>query len=184
MAKRLLCVTVGGGSLALPDLPFTVTHASSVETFKACLAKETFDMVVIDAKKQTPEILCQLAHQAHQMNQQSFICVFGEEASVTPQTRIAVADNGAAMTSSSEVALRKAADIVFAEGSNQKDGYACPFCGKGHLSEDELWKHCPMYHLNEKNKRSICPICKKTPKDWIQVRQLIPASQVWSQLFA
>ncbi|RLN75162.1 hypothetical protein BBJ28_00011176 [Nothophytophthora sp. Chile5] len=51
-----------------------------------------------------------------------------------------------------------------------RDGYTCPFCGRSGLDEDQLWRHGPMYHINEKNTDGLtCPICRETPRGPFQV---------------
>ena len=40
--------------------------------------------------------------------------------------------------------------------------YHCPYCQLGPLSEDELWEHCPLYHINAPNRQTAglpFPIC-------------------------
>jgi hypothetical protein len=41
--------------------------------------------------------------------------------------------------------------------------YHCPYCGIRNMSEDELWIHCPAYHINWPNDVHVtntCPICQ------------------------
>jgi 8-oxo-dGTP pyrophosphatase MutT (NUDIX family) len=42
--------------------------------------------------------------------------------------------------------------------------YTCPYCHLGHLSEDELWRHVPAFHVNWPADVPVapeCPICSK-----------------------
>nr|CCA25246.1 conserved hypothetical protein [Albugo laibachii Nc14] len=48
--------------------------------------------------------------------------------------------------------------------------YRCPFCDKAGFNEDQLWRHCPLYHINEPNReKMLCPICLQSPRGPFQV---------------
>lgn len=48
--------------------------------------------------------------------------------------------------------------------------YRCPFCDKAGFNEDQLWRHCPLYHINEPNQeKMLCPICGQSPRGPFQV---------------
>jgi len=71
--------------------------------------------------------------------------------------RIELFASGASMVTFDASAIRTAVILV----RNQVAGkYGCLYCRMS-LSEDSLWLHTPLYHVNEKNKETlVCPICR------------------------
>lgn len=60
-------------------------------------------------------------------------------------------------------ALTMAAKIVASERTSDAQGprFRCPYCGQDGFTEDELWTHCPLYHVAIPNKWNFsCPICR------------------------
>lgn len=42
-----------------------------------------------------------------------------------------------------------------------RGSYVCPYCSLDGLTEDELWRHTPAYHINSHGKHHTkCPICR------------------------
>mmetsp|Transcript_42839 Transcript_42839/g.79400 ORF Transcript_42839/g.79400 Transcript_42839/m.79400 type:complete len:394 (+) Transcript_42839:648-1829(+) len=57
-----------------------------------------------------------------------------------------------------EGALRSAARLVAA--ASGKGPLQCPICGVGGFTEDELWQHVPLYHVNAGSATDLdCPVC-------------------------
>ena len=49
--------------------------------------------------------------------------------------------------------------------------FTCPFCLAYGFTEDTLWDHCPLYHINERNRSENCPIClRHTTKFQVHLR--------------
>jgi len=45
---------------------------------------------------------------------------------------------------------------------HHKGPYTCPYCGLNDLTHEELWHHCPAFHVNWPNSVYVtenCPIC-------------------------
>ncbi|CAD7947494.1 unnamed protein product [Amoebophrya sp. A25] len=50
--------------------------------------------------------------------------------------------------------------------------YSCPFCGLRDLTEDGLWRHMPLYHINARPSSVLvkhCPICRLPEVENMQV---------------
>jgi len=45
------------------------------------------------------------------------------------------------------------------KGAAGEELYECPTCGLGGLTALQLWTHHPMYHVNEPNVPTACPLC-------------------------
>lgn len=60
-------------------------------------------------------------------------------------------------------------EIAAIGAENMEGPFTCSVCNKTKLTEYELWRHAPQYHVNEKKTHSaICPVCKNA------VRALLP----------
>eukprot|EP01083_Nonionella_stella_P147578 465860_1 len=69
-------------------------------------------------------------------------------------------------------------NIIGNKGFNGLGKYTCPYYGMNNLTEDELWHHIPLYHINDNNATPLysqtqtiqpcdkikCPICGKEEK--------------------
>lgn len=54
--------------------------------------------------------------------------------------------------------------------------YSCPYCQLQNLSEEEMWFHCPAYHINWPNDvriSKICPICSREVNGPMQVSLIV-----------
>jgi len=77
--------------------------------------------------------------------------------------RLSCFAHGAQMFSSeAELAsVERALQLVQAQMG--QGALACPYCPLSNLTEDELWRHCPLYHIQERNDKLItCPVCLET----------------------
>ncbi|CAK4117823.1 unnamed protein product [Aphanomyces euteiches] len=113
------------------------------------------------------DVLLKLLQTLRQMSRQLFICVYSPRVSDHAMHRYQCFSEGASMVTNSiedvSAILTKLAseDAALSRSmSSSRRTYACPFCGKNGLTEDALWSHCPLHHINEKNRNDIaCPIC-------------------------
>lgn len=91
---------------------------------------------------------------------QVFICVFNEQIFNSPVERFQVTTFANMSTydpSSLLTALSQIKTIFF----HEKGKFSCPQCKQSDLSEDGLWVHFPLYHVNVPNKHGVvCPICQ------------------------
>ncbi len=117
-----------------------------------------------------------------QIDPRIFVLVWSRTATRDARMRLELADRGANMVSDVlsdlERAVRDIAKIkrsrpvcVPVDDVGRTAGFHCPFCKMEHLSEDGLWLHMPLYHINLENERSrmTCPICAKPAKPCLQV---------------
>ncbi|KAF0697372.1 Aste57867_11924 [Aphanomyces stellatus] len=112
------------------------------------------------------DALLKLLHTLRQMSRQLFLCVYSPRVADHAMQRYQCFAEGASMVTNSiddlTTALTKLAteDAALSHVSRRATLYACPFCHKSGLTEDALWSHCPLHHINEENRTDIaCPIC-------------------------
>ncbi|RQM23291.1 hypothetical protein B5M09_000704 [Aphanomyces astaci] len=117
------------------------------------------------------DALLKLLRALRQMSRQLFLCVFSPHITDHPMRRYRCFTDGASMVTNSVDALTSVllklsaeedAELAMSSSSTTRrhQHYACPFCGKSGLTEDALWIHCPLHHINEKNRTDLpCPIC-------------------------
>ncbi len=55
------------------------------------------------------------------------------------------------MVTSDHHSLKQVLNIIGNKGFNGLGKYTCPYCGMNNLTEDELWHHAPLYHINDNN---------------------------------
>ncbi|EGZ09416.1 hypothetical protein PHYSODRAFT_523677 [Phytophthora sojae] len=124
-----------------------------------------FDAVLFRASGLSEHHLYPLLRMIRTISKQIFLCVFSPQLAEHPMGRYQCFQEGASMVTDSLDAVRDSRGR-----SGGRDGFTCPFCGKNGMDEDQLWRHCPMYHINEKNTDNIkCPICRETPRGPFQV---------------
>lgn len=142
-----------------------------------------FDVVLFRASGLSEHRLYPLLRTIRTISKQIFLCVFSPQLAEHPMGRYQCFQEGASMVTDSLHAVREVLAFVGSCGeepsydrrksrgrSGGRDGFTCPFCGKNGMDEDQLWRHCPMYHINEKNTDGInCPICRETPRGPFQV---------------
>ena len=168
------CVIFSQDKVLISELLQCSLSVSVVSTAAELLARaklKTTEMLVVDGTGTRREDLAEQIYALHDASPQVFICVYGDAIGRNAQARIDIADCGGAMTTWSVSAVKEAAEKVqstlqHAVGSPT---FCCPYCKKPDLSEDGLWLHCPMYHLNERNINTTCPICLVVPRHFIQV---------------
>lgn len=66
------------------------------------------------------------------------------------------------MVTNDHHSLKQVLNIIGQRGFSGKGKYQCPYCKMEGLTEDELWHHVPLYHVNDQQKETItCPICNE-----------------------
>ncbi|KAG6970274.1 hypothetical protein JG688_00004937 [Phytophthora aleatoria] len=167
--------------LSYQQAPPMRAHAVSAYTPSA-----PFDVVLFRASGLSERRLYPLLRTIRTISKQIFLCVFSPQLAEHPMGRYQCFQEGASMVTDSLDAVRDVLAFIASCGqehgynshsrrkprgrSGGRDGFTCPFCGKNGMDEDQLWRHCPMYHINEKNTDGInCPICRETPRGPFQV---------------
>ncbi|KAE9051812.1 hypothetical protein PR003_g1506 [Phytophthora rubi] len=158
------------------------THARAHST--SSYSPGPFDAVLFRASGLSEQRLYPLLRTIRTISKQIFLCVFSPQLADHPMGRYQCFQQGASMVTDSLDAVRDVLAFIASCGegydphsrrksrgrSGGRDGFTCPFCGKSGMDEDQLWRHCPMYHINEKNTDGItCPICRETPRGPFQV---------------
>ncbi|OQR88942.1 hypothetical protein THRCLA_10008 [Thraustotheca clavata] len=110
------------------------------------------------------ESLLKLLSTLRRMSRQLFICVYSPRVAEDAMARYKCFTEGASMVTNSLVDLTNITAKIAREDIHplamRHNTYTCPFCGKGGMNEDTLWTHCPLFHINEKNRSDVaCPIC-------------------------
>ena len=62
------------------------------------------------------------------------------------------------MVTNDVYSLKQVQNTIGNRGYQTHGQYQCPYCGMEELTEDELWHHVPLYHINE-SKAVECPLC-------------------------
>lgn len=95
-----------------------------------------------------------------------FTVVLDAEAASRPHARLHLFEKGLVnMVSQSEADVLACLRTVVAHmAGRQSSGgrHACPTCGLGRLTEDELVTHHPLYHIYAPNTGARCPVCRAT----------------------
>ncbi|KAG7389688.1 hypothetical protein PHYPSEUDO_009849 [Phytophthora pseudosyringae] len=140
-----------------------------------------FDVVLFRASGLSERRLYPLLRMVRTISKQIFLCVFSPQLAEHAMGRYRCFQEGASMVTDSLDAVREVLAFIASCGEDEhhsrrksrsggRDGFTCPFCGKNGMDEDQLWRHCPMYHINEKNTDGInCPICRETSRGPFQV---------------
>eukprot|EP01084_Bolivina_argentea_P317388 550292_1 len=97
---------------------------------------------------------------AKKINPKLFICIIDIEASESAVFRTKCFNYGANMVTNDHHSLKQVLNIIGNKGFNGPGDYICPYCQMNDLTEDELWHHVPLYHVNDAQPGTIkCPIC-------------------------
>ncbi|OWZ23695.1 hypothetical protein PHMEG_0001379 [Phytophthora megakarya] len=160
--------------VAYQQAPPMRAHAASVYA-----PSSPFDAVLFRASGLSERRLYPLLRGIRTISKQIFLIVFSPQLAEHPMGRYQCFQEGASMVTDSLDSVREVLEFIASCGSYDsrrrgrsggRDGFTCPFCGKNNMDEDQLWRHCPMYHINEKNTDGItCPICRETPRGSFQV---------------
>jgi ADP-ribose pyrophosphatase YjhB (NUDIX family) len=130
--------------------------------------KGHYDLIIIESEDETylSTSLSVLKPQT-----KSFKLVYSKFASENPILRQTLFGLGCNMVTS----CLESTAYVIQQITNQitaKGKLNCPICGIEGLTEDSLWYHLPLYHVNlddELIDNTKCPSCSKTPKPNLQV---------------
>lgn len=119
-------------------------------------------LVVVASRGDPPAILLPLAAVRRAMPR-AFVCAWhplATEDALFRQAAFGGGPSGASMVSYHLPSLVAAARIVAREQSGG-GALTCPFCGMRGFTEDELWAHCPLFHVGWPNPQTpvTCPIC-------------------------
>lgn len=149
-------------------------HAESMQKLQSLAKSHRVEMIVLEANANSiKDHLVQQVSALSKAFRQCFICVYGEDLGRDPHVRIAVGQNGGAMSTWDLQSVMEVASRVHATVEPIRNGtpaYECPFCGKPQLSENALWFHCPLYHANEGKLFAECPICRESALPHFAVR--------------
>jgi len=90
----------------------------------------------------------------------TFIAVWSPKAAESGLARVLVHDKGANMVTQCPHALAHVATSV-ARHACSGGQLECAACGMKGLTEDHLWEHYPLFHVNDKNIEAKCNVCGK-----------------------
>ncbi|OQR88290.1 hypothetical protein ACHHYP_06959 [Achlya hypogyna] len=111
------------------------------------------------------ESLLALLSTLRRMSRQLFLCVYSPRVADHAMLRYECFTQGASMVTNcigdlTNIIAKIAREDVGPAMSMRHTTYTCPLCGKGGMTEDTLWTHVPLFHINEKSRSDVtCPIC-------------------------
>eukprot|EP00485_Elphidium_margaritaceum_P012054 CAMPEP_0202707408 /NCGR_PEP_ID=MMETSP1385-20130828/19742_1 /ASSEMBLY_ACC=CAM_ASM_000861 /TAXON_ID=933848 /ORGANISM="Elphidium margaritaceum" /LENGTH=1203 /DNA_ID=CAMNT_0049366123 /DNA_START=38 /DNA_END=3649 /DNA_ORIENTATION=+ len=124
-----------------------------------------FDVMVLivptNTSSKKKESMLQSCKKAKNANPKLFVCIIDIEASESAIFRAMCYNYGANMVTNDHHSLKQVLNIIGNKGFKGRKGrLVCPYCGMHGLTEDELWHHVPLYHVNESvDKKMACPVC-------------------------
>jgi len=179
--KRLL-LFAGENDCEQPLLEagFQVTRVTKASKALSSVHKSgPFDVVVVSADLE-PGL--SVVKAAREEDNRTFVAVVSQAAGESASTRIRCTNAGGNMVTASLTDLLSVLSVIATQGpgirrakpeknkatKEEKKGrkgaageelYECPTCGLGGLTALQLWTHHPMYHVNEPNVPTACPLC-------------------------
>eukprot|EP00591_Stephanopyxis_turris_P005995 CAMPEP_0195518322 /NCGR_PEP_ID=MMETSP0794_2-20130614/12677_1 /TAXON_ID=515487 /ORGANISM="Stephanopyxis turris, Strain CCMP 815" /LENGTH=398 /DNA_ID=CAMNT_0040647265 /DNA_START=239 /DNA_END=1435 /DNA_ORIENTATION=- len=142
---------------------YSFSNFQTTELAKVAIATDT-DVVI--TKLGTSETIngVELLKYVKKTAPHAFRIMYSHTASESAETR-QYCSSVANMVSSDESAIAKAISQVFyCVDKSQVGIYSCPWCDASGMTEDQVWIHGPLYHINASNDRHAlmktdCPIC-------------------------
>ncbi|TMW67481.1 hypothetical protein Poli38472_011101 [Pythium oligandrum] len=161
------------------------THARSYYTplslmNQTSLPPSPFEAVLFRAAGIPPQRLLAVIKMIRTITKQLFLCIFSSQLVENPMGRYQCFQEGASMVTSSMEDVHNVMRFIGSCNTTQHapvhmqrlngGSYTCPFCTRSGFTEDQLWRHCPLYHINEKNREDLaCPICRQGTRGPFQV---------------
>uniref|UniRef100_K3WVN0 Nudix hydrolase domain-containing protein n=1 Tax=Globisporangium ultimum (strain ATCC 200006 / CBS 805.95 / DAOM BR144) TaxID=431595 RepID=K3WVN0_GLOUD len=159
------------------------SYKSNGASYRPVSATTPFDAVLFRAGGLPAHRVYPVIKMIRTISKQIFLCVFSAQLIEYPMGRYQCFEEGASMVTSSFEDVHRVMKFIgscgtdqYSSNSNANGGdqrsatYTCPFCEKPGFTEDQLWRHCPMYHINEKNTEGVtCPICREYTRGPFQV---------------
>lgn len=94
----------------------------------------------------------------------AFIAVLDDIAAASLTCRLAYFDAGVNMVTHSSDCVIKVLEKAVVEAGRHNGTLKCPFCDLPNLTVEELWHHCPAFHINSDESSLCCPICNVIPR--------------------
>ena len=97
----------------------------------------------------------------------TFLSIYDPTATTKPQFRLVAFDLGVNQVGYDVTTIIDTIteDVIYRDRNSRSSygQYSCPYCGLNNLSEDDLWRHFPAFHINSlpKKNNEYCPICNK-----------------------
>ena len=152
---------------------YSVYHAQTTNSAITQLKLTNFNIVIAALGTKNTGNWDTLIKEVRAHDKKIFIIIFSWTASNSPQTRYNCFTAEVSMVTdclkSVKHVLKQINDITTTKQG--KGNLTCPYCEFSGLSEDALWTHLPLYHVNISNtvKFSTCPQCLKKPSPNMQV---------------
>jgi len=162
--KRAVVISESSGHLSA-HAAFIFDH-HKLSTAKKVTCWKKYDVMVLIVPKPTArrstEDFMKIVVKARNANPQLFICVIDMRASESAVFRSNCVRYGANMVTSDSISLRQVLNTIGSRGDSGAGHFSCPYCQMPNLTEDELWQHVPLYHVNEAQTGPIqCPLCEE-----------------------
>lgn len=104
----------------------------------------------------------------------SFLAIYDPSAAQNPKFRLDCFNIGANMVAHDLASLLYTIQVAVLPSGQGGGRLECPYCRQAGFTEQELWYHCPAYHINwpqEVHLTKECPICRKKVNQPMQVSQ-------------
>eukprot|EP00183_Erythrolobus_madagascarensis_P002421 CAMPEP_0185850486 /NCGR_PEP_ID=MMETSP1354-20130828/4604_1 /TAXON_ID=708628 /ORGANISM="Erythrolobus madagascarensis, Strain CCMP3276" /LENGTH=388 /DNA_ID=CAMNT_0028551173 /DNA_START=84 /DNA_END=1250 /DNA_ORIENTATION=+ len=135
-----------------------VSTCESAANVSKSVSNEQLDVVVFDADKDG-DLSPTIRAAAGTRKDAVFVIAYAQNAASSAAERIKLCSGSAGanmVTFDPDHVFSAVKKIV----SRFRDGeYTCPFCGAEGFTEDDLWEHVPLFHINSRSdSRGLCPI--------------------------
>ena len=153
----------------IPDPFFPIVTATNLEA-NSLFRKTPFLIVIADIgqMKDFSDDYKPLLYEIRLKNKSTFIIVFSELACSSPILRQECFNQGANMVSNCFISVQAVLKLIYLLVT-LPGKYLCPICTLPNMTEDSLWYHLPLYHVNEQNVLIKCPICQIPSKPNLQI---------------
>ena len=101
----------------------------------------------------------QVVRELRKASSSTFICVWSTSGAESAAVRLACFELGANMVTQCMDSLLHVTRTVLGH-DHGRGSFKCLACDKDKLSEDQLWEHYPLFHINHPNENCVCCICK------------------------
>merc|ERR1719419_863807 len=102
--------------------------------------------------------MLEICKRAKKANPRLFICIIDVLAVESAVFRSRCFAHGANMVTNDSYSLKQVLNTIGNRGFEGGGTFQCPYCGLDALTEDELWHHVPLYHINCAEAVE-CPLC-------------------------
>lgn len=133
---------------------FNTVIISNLSKIEEILNQTNFEILII--AEEINEVSIELMKLEHKF---TFKIIYNEKLTNNPILRMTCFDYSVNMVTYCSDSILHVMNQI-RNIKSLKGNLICPICNECELSDDSLWKHMPLYHINyQQNKKLICPVC-------------------------